>query len=109
MDKNVETLLTSINISKSIKNFKSNAVQNFCTAFFVDLRKYVCMNEIIFVVEESNEGGYTAKALGFSIFTEADTMEDLRVAVKDAIKCHFDDDVKRIVRLHLVKEEVFTA
>jgi len=67
------------------------------------------MNEIIFLVEESTEGGYTARALSFSIFTEADTMEELRNAVKDAVKCHFDDDVQRIIRLHLVKEEVFAA
>lgn len=67
------------------------------------------MNEIIFIVEESNEGGFTAKALGFSIFTEADTIEELREAVKDAVKCHFDDDVQRVIRLHWVKEEVFAA
>ncbi|MDE3142635.1 MAG: 2-oxoisovalerate dehydrogenase [Bacteroidota bacterium] len=67
------------------------------------------MNEIIFIVEESNEGGFTARALGFSIFTEADTIEELREAVKDAVKCHFDDDVQRVIRLHWVKEEVFAA
>jgi predicted RNase H-like HicB family nuclease len=49
------------------------------------------MHEIIFVVEESSEGGFTAKALGYSIFTEADTIEELRSAIKDAVKCHFDD------------------
>ena len=48
-------------------------------------------SEIIFLVEESPEGGYTAKALGYSIFTEADTWEELREMVQDAVICHFDD------------------
>lgn len=49
------------------------------------------MSEIIFVVEEAPEGGYTARALGASIFTEADTLADLRVQVRDAVQCHFDE------------------
>lgn len=53
------------------------------------------MNEIIFVVEEAPEGGYLAKALGESIFTEADTLEDLRLMVRDAVACHFEDDAQR--------------
>ncbi len=67
------------------------------------------MEEIIFLVEESPEGGFIAKALGVSIFSEADTMEDLRKFVVDAVRCHFDDDKKRIIRLHIVKEEVIAA
>lgn len=67
------------------------------------------MEEIIFMVEESDEGGFTAKALGESIFTESDSYIDLREAVRDAVKCHFDDTKQRIIRLHLVKEEVFAA
>ena len=67
------------------------------------------MQEIIFIVEESEEGGFNAKALGVSIFSEADTMEDLRKFVVDAVKCHFDDELQRIIRLHMVKEEVFAA
>jgi dephospho-CoA kinase len=67
------------------------------------------MNEIIFIVEESEEGGLTAKALGVSIFTEAENLEELRAGVKDAVKCHFDDNLQRIIRLHMVKEEVFAA
>jgi hypothetical protein len=49
------------------------------------------MNEIIFLVEEAPEGGFTARALGESIFTEADTMEDLRQQIRDAVACHFED------------------
>jgi len=67
------------------------------------------MEEIIFVVEESDEGGYIAKGVGISIFTEADSMEQLRDAVKDAVRCHFDDNNKRLIRLHWVKDEVFAA
>ena len=47
--------------------------------------------EIIFQVEESPEGGYEAWALGHSIFTEADTLEELRNAVAEAVRCHFDE------------------
>jgi len=54
------------------------------------------MEEVIFVVEESPEGGFIAKGLGVSIFTEADSMEELRLAVKEAVRCHYDDDKRRI-------------
>ncbi len=58
------------------------------------------MKELIFLVEESPEGGLTAKGLGFSIFTEAESMDELKEAIKDAIKCHFDDNEPKLVRLH---------
>jgi predicted RNase H-like HicB family nuclease len=48
------------------------------------------MSEIIFIVENSDEGGYIAKALGYSIFTEGETLDELKENVKDAVKCHFD-------------------
>ena len=67
------------------------------------------MNEIIFIVEESEEGGLIAKALGVSIITQAETIEELKNEIKDAVKCHFDDNQQRIIRLHQVKEEVFAA
>jgi hypothetical protein len=67
------------------------------------------MEELIFVVEESVEGGYIAKGLGVSIYTQGDTIEDLKTAVIDAVRCHFDDQKKRIIRLHIVKEEVIAA
>lgn len=47
------------------------------------------MNEIMFLVEQAPEGGYTARALGESIFTEADDIESLHARVKDAVHCHF--------------------
>jgi hypothetical protein len=61
------------------------------------------------LVEESDEGGFTAKGLGVSIYTEAETIEALKVAVKDAIHCHFEDNRPKLIRLHMVKEEVFAA
>jgi len=67
------------------------------------------MEEIIFMVEESPEGGLIAKGLGVSIYTEADTIEELRITVKDAVLCHFDDGKKRIIRLHIVRDEVIAA
>ncbi|MFI5196706.1 MAG: 2-oxoisovalerate dehydrogenase E1 subunit beta [Chitinophagales bacterium] len=67
------------------------------------------MEEIIFLVEESEGGGYIAKGLGVSIFTEADTIELLKAAVKEAVHCHYDDNKARLIRLHVVKEEVFAA
>lgn len=68
------------------------------------------MNEIVFVVEQAPEGGYTARALGESIFTEADTEAELRVAVQDAVHCHFDDGKSpKVIRLHFVREELIAA
>ncbi len=67
------------------------------------------MNEIIFIVEESKEGGYEAKALGHAIFTEGETLEELKQNIKEAIRCHFEVDAPKIVRLHQIKEEVFAA
>ena len=67
------------------------------------------MEEIIFMVEESPESGFIAKGLGVSIYTEAETIEELRIAVKDAVNCHFSDDKRRIIRSHIVREEVIAA
>lgn len=67
-------------------------------------------NEIIFLVEEAPEGGYTARALGESIFTEMDDLDDLHQQVRDAVHCHFDEGkALEIIRLHFVREEVMTA
>jgi hypothetical protein len=56
--------------------------------------------EIIFLVEESPEGGYEARALGHSIFTEADTYDDLKKMVQDAVNCHFEPGQRPLVALH---------
>ncbi len=68
------------------------------------------MREVIFVVEEAPEGGYAARALEASIFTEADSLAELREQVRDAVRCHFDEAERpRVIRLHLVREEVLAA
>ena len=68
------------------------------------------MNEIFFLVEEAPEGGYAAKALGESIFTEADTLEELHANIRDAVRCHFEEgQAPKMVRLHFVHEEVLAV
>ena len=69
------------------------------------------MNEVIFIVEEREDGGFRAKGLDISIYTEAGTMEALRLAVREAVNCHFDETMERtgIIRLHMVKEELLAA
>ncbi len=68
------------------------------------------MSEIILVVDHPPEGGYTARALGESIVTEADTAARLRVAVQDAVHSHFDEGLSpKIIRLHFVREEMLAA
>lgn len=68
------------------------------------------MSEIVFLVEEPPEGGFAARALGASIFTEAETLEELRAAVRDAVACHFEEaDRPKVIRLHFVRDEVLTA
>lgn len=65
------------------------------------------LSEIMFLVQPSPEGGYEARALGHSIFTEADTLDSLRQQVQDAVACHFEPDQRpRLIRLHIVHEEV---
>ncbi len=63
------------------------------------------MSRVIFEVQEAPEGGYTARALGHSIFTEADTFEELREMTRDAVRTHFDaDDPRRAVPITLRPE-----
>jgi hypothetical protein len=66
--------------------------------------------EVIFLVEEAPEGGFTARALGESIFTEGNDLADLHAKVRDAVHCHFDEGkVPKVIRLHFVREEVIRA
>lgn len=69
------------------------------------------IEELVFVVEEAAEGGYTARALGVSIVTEADTLDLLRQHVLDAVRCHFTEGAQlpRLIRLHLVRDEVLAV
>lgn len=67
-------------------------------------------SEIVFAVEESPEGGYEAHALGYSIFTEADSLQELRTMVRDAVVCHFEESERpSVIRLHLVRDEMIAV
>jgi len=66
--------------------------------------------EIVFSVQEEPEGGFVAEALGHAIVTQAETLEELRRMVRDAVRCHFDEnEMPKIIRLHLLKEEVLSV
>ena len=67
--------------------------------------------EIIFEVTEADEGGYIASALGYGIHTQADSLEELRAMVRDAVGCFFDDPAAapKMIRLHFVRDEVLVA
>ena len=69
------------------------------------------MTEIVFVVEEDADGGLTARAIGESIFTQAEDMDRLKDKVRDAVRCHFPDENSRpkLIRLHSVRDEVIAA
>lgn len=65
------------------------------------------MKEIVFVVKESDEGGFVARALGELLFTQADSMYVLRNEVRDAVRCHFGENgAPSVIRLHYVRDEV---
>ncbi|MBD2508034.1 2-oxoisovalerate dehydrogenase E1 subunit beta [Nostoc muscorum FACHB-395] len=69
------------------------------------------MTEIVFLVEDDPDGGYTARALTKSIFTQADDIETLREMIRDAVHCHFPNEQNRpkIIRLHIVRDEVIAS
>jgi hypothetical protein len=65
------------------------------------------MFEIIFLIEEAAEGGCTARALGHSIFTEADNWTELKEMMQEAVSCHFEEDEKpRLIRMHVERDEL---
>jgi dephospho-CoA kinase len=68
------------------------------------------MIEIVFLVEDDPDGGYTARALGESIFTQADDLESLKEMIRDAVDCHFKAEQKpKVIRLHIVRDEVIAS
>ena len=69
------------------------------------------MKELIFLIEESEDGGYTAKALGEDIFTEAETLDELKDMIRDAVRCHYTEKkaLPHIVHLHIVRDEVMAV
>ena len=66
------------------------------------------MREIVFIVEESQDGGYFAKAVNHSIFTQGDTITELKTMISDAVRCHFDEaEMPSLIHLHVTHEETF--
>jgi hypothetical protein len=59
------------------------------------------MKEITFIVEEEEDGGFSDRALGHSIFTQAETREELEEMVRDAVRCHFDPGTEIPQIIHL--------
>jgi len=66
------------------------------------------MNELIFIITEDDDGGYCARAVGYSIFTEADTRDELEQMVRDAVRCYFDSEAAapKLIHLHYVHDQV---
>jgi predicted RNase H-like HicB family nuclease len=66
--------------------------------------------ELIFLVEEDPEGGFTAKAVGESIFTQGETLAEIKTNIKQALSCHFDrkENIPASIRLHVIHEETLT-
>lgn len=63
--------------------------------------------EIVFLVEESLDGGYEAKAAGFPIFTQGETIEEVKKNILDAVRCHFEEDkAPSYVYVRFLKEEL---
>ena len=69
------------------------------------------MRELIFEVTDDLEGGYVASALGVGIHTQAESIEELKVMVRDAVECYYDesDDKPTVIRLHFVRDEVLAV
>jgi hypothetical protein len=68
------------------------------------------MKEIVFLVEEAPEGGFTARALGHSIFTEGDTLDEVEENARDAVRCHFEEHERpAVIRLHFVRDHVIAV
>jgi hypothetical protein len=70
--------------------------------------RYSTQMELIFEIRDAEEGGFYARALGHSIFTEAESWEELRANVLEAVLLHFEDASgrPRLVQLHYVKDEL---
>ena len=63
-------------------------------------------NEIIFYIEDTDDGTYAARAIGYPIFTDGESIEELRSNIRDAVTCHFEEkQAPQIIRLHFVREE----
>jgi hypothetical protein len=77
---------------------------------FIKSWRQIMEKEVIFLIEEVPEGGFIARALDHAIFTEADSLDELRSMIREAVGCHFEEAERpSIIRLHFVKDEVIHA
>ncbi len=92
---------TGENLKRSCYNFGAKTIE-----------RHPAMNdtEILFIIEESPEGGFVARGIGADIVTEGDTLDQVRAKVREAVECHFDEGKSpRLVRLHFVRDEVLAV
>ncbi len=66
------------------------------------------MVELYFVVQELPDGGYTAKAIGESIFTQGDSLDELKENIRDAVDCHYEEGGPKCLHLHIVRDEILS-
>ena len=67
-------------------------------------------NEILFYVKESADGGYEARAVNHSIYTQCEEYDELPDTLREAVRCHFDEGrVPALIRIHFVKNEVIAV
>lgn len=68
------------------------------------------MTELIFLIEDDPSGGYNARALGYAIFTQGDTWDEVVANVREAAEVYFDtpDKMPKVLRLHYVRDEVLS-
>ncbi len=66
------------------------------------------MKELVFLVEESQDGGYYARAVNHSVVTQGDTIAELKTMISDAVRCHFDEaEMPDLIHMHVTREETF--
>lgn len=90
--------------------FWLDSMRESCELISISMSRSRPVSEIVFLVEEAPEGGYTAQALGECIYTQGETWEELQAMVRDAVLCHFDEgEAPKLIRLHLVRDEVLAV
>ena len=63
--------------------------------------------EVTFLVSvDEIDCGYSASALEYGIHTQAETLDELRHNIREAVDCHFDETMKRpeVVYLRFVRD-----
>ncbi len=86
--------------------YYKKSLQTYYIVIIVKIVEVIMNSEIIFYIEESLDGGFEARALGFDIFTDGDTEDELKRNIKDAVHCHFNEkEIPGVIKLHFVRDE----